>query len=211
MTYAFVILLAYLFGSINFSIPLGKWLRGIDIREVNSKNAGSSNVTMSLGWRWGIMILLLDMAKGFIPVLTVRLLFPNYEFLWFATGFAAIVGHVYPIFYSFKGGKGSATYGGMLFAITPIYAFLMFLVYVLILFAFNYVVLSTLFVSVVTPIAYYLFGYHLTSVFILILFMLLSVWKHKENYYRLMHGMEVGIHTFNKHKDKMRIKNDYKK
>jgi glycerol-3-phosphate acyltransferase PlsY len=208
MIYVIAMILAYLFGSINFSIPLGKWLRGIDIREVNSKNAGTSNVAMSLGWRWGIMVLLLDMAKGFLPVLTVKMLYPNFELLWFLTGFAAIIGHVYPIFYSFKGGKGSATYGGMLFALTPYYAFIMLLIYSFILFAFNYVVLSTLFVSVVTPIIYYMFGFEWSSILILLLFVLLSIWKHKENYIRLLNGKEVGLRAFNKHKDKIRIKKD---
>ena len=208
MIYVIAMILAYLFGSINFSIPLGKWLRGIDIREVNSKNAGTSNVAMSLGWRWGIMVLLLDMAKGFLPVLTVKMLYPNFELLWFLTGFAAIIGHVYPIFYSFKGGKGSATYGGMLFALTPYYAFIMLLIYSFILFAFNYVVLSTLFVSVVTPFIYYMFGFEWSSILILLLFVLLSIWKHKENYIRLLNGKEVGLRAFNKHKDKIRIKKD---
>ena len=154
------------------------------------------------------MVLLLDMAKGFLPVLTVKMLYPNFELLWFLTGFAAIIGHVYPIFYSFKGGKGSATYGGMLFALTPYYAFIMLLIYSFILFAFNYVVLSTLFVSVVTPIIYYMFGFEWSSILILLLFVLLSIWKHKENYIRLLNGKEVGLRAFNKHKDKIRIKKD---
>lgn len=205
MIYLLFGIMAYLFGNISPSILVGKVTKGIDIREINSKNAGTSNVTMTIGWRWGIFVLLMDMLKGFIPVLMVRLLYPQMELLWFFTGFAVIMGHIYPVFYSFKGGKGSATYGGTLFAITPLYAFIMLIAYFVILLIFDYIVLSTLAVSIVTPIVYYFMGFKIESIIFLILFAIVSIVKHKENYLRLFKGEEVGLRKFNKHKDKIRV------
>lgn len=205
MEYIILFVLAYLIGNISPAIIIGKKTRNIDIRHINSKNAGTSNVTMSIGWRWGMLVLFLDIMKGLLPVLIVRLFYPEQDALWFITGLGAIVGHIYPVFYGFKGGKGSATFGGVLFATVPVYGFIMLAVYVLILFTTDYIALSTLFVSLVTPIFLYVMEMHVYSIVAMTIFAGISFIKHRENYYRILKGEEVGIRKFTKNKDKIRV------
>lgn len=206
MMLVFLFLIGYFIGNINPAIVIAKRLRGIDIRAHNSKNAGTSNVTMTIGWSWGMTVLLIDIAKGLVPALVVRILFPDINLYWFVIGFGSIIGHIYPVFYGFQGGKGSATYGGVLFAVMPIYAAIMFVMYVLILLVFDYIVLSTVFVIVLTPIVTYFMGFHWGSVLIMTLFMALSLYKHRENLHRLWKKEEVGIRKFHRNKDKIRVK-----
>ena len=206
MWYILFFLGAYLIGNINPAIIISKRTKGLDIRNINSKNAGTSNVTMTIGWRWGITVLLLDMLKGFTPALIARLVFPDNDIYWFTAGLGAILGHIYPMFHGFKGGKGSATFGGMLFATTPIFATIMLATYILILFVTDYIALSTLFVSVVTPIVLYFLNMHLYSILLMVVFALVSFYKHRENYGRILRGDEVGIRKFNRNKDRIRVK-----
>ena len=206
MTYLIVFIISYLVGNINPAILVGKMTKGIDIRELNSKNAGTSNVTMTIGYRWGIFVGILDILKGLLPVLIVRLVFPENDVLWFLSGFGAIMGHVYPIFYRFKGGKGSATFGGVLFATVPLFAFIMLILYFVVLYITDYIALSTLFAIIVTPIALYVMDFHFESVLIMTAFSIVSFKKHYPNYKRIYKKEEVGIRKFNKNKDQIRAK-----
>lgn len=205
MIYVVFFVVAYMIGNINPAILIGKWRRGIDIRDINSKNAGTSNVTMTIGWRWGMFVLFLDIMKGFLPVIVVRLIYPNDDVSWFVTGFGAILGHIYPVFYRFKGGKGSATFGGVLFATVPVYGFVMLIVYAGIMWITDYIALSTLTVSILTPIFLYIIDMHLYSVLLMVLFAIISFIKHAENYKRILKKDEVGIRKFSRNKDKIRV------
>jgi glycerol-3-phosphate acyltransferase PlsY len=118
-------LLAYLLGSIPSAVWAGKLLHGIDVREHGSGNAGATNVIRVLGWKTGVPVLLFDMAKGFtaamIPVF-LRLAPEGSAALvniQIFTGFMAIIGHIFPVFAGFRGGKGVATMFGILLAIHP--------------------------------------------------------------------------------------------
>jgi glycerol-3-phosphate acyltransferase PlsY len=205
MVYIILFVVAYFVGNINPAIIISKRTKNVDIRHINSKNAGTSNVTMSIGWKWGILVLILDILKGFTPVLIVRLIYPEQDALWFITGLGAIVGHIYPVFHGFKGGKGSATFGGVLFATMTVYGFIMLAVYILILYVTDYIALSTLFVSVFTPIYMILIDMHLYSILAMSIFTVISFIKHAENYRRILKGEEVGIRKFNRNKDKIRV------
>jgi len=120
--------LGYLCGSIPFALLLG-WSRGVDIRKVGSGNVGATNVGRTLGRKWGIACFILDVLKGLIPVLAVGawmgLLTQNQlsnesSLIWLASGVAAVVGHVFPIWLKFKGGKGVATALGVLLGFWPV-------------------------------------------------------------------------------------------
>ncbi len=116
------LLLAYLAGSIPFSLILGRVVGGIDLREHGSKNVGATNVTRLLGWRWGAMALLLDALKGLAPTLLLpRLVDPSSSRLHLAVGcgIAAILGHMFSCFLKFKGGKGVATSLGVVTVLAP--------------------------------------------------------------------------------------------
>src|ERR687883_157529 len=115
---ASLIVLGYLTGSIPFSFLVGK-LRGVDLRKVGSGNTGASNVWRSCGFKWFVLALSLDVLKGFVPTaLAYRVLHVD-PLVTVLVGLAAMLGHVYPAFLRFKGGKAVATTGGVMFAIHP--------------------------------------------------------------------------------------------
>lgn len=117
-----VILLAYLSGSIPFSLMLGKIVGGIDLREHGSKNVGATNVTRLLGWRWGAIALLLDTLKGLLPTLLLPKLVETTAgtpHLAVGCGIAAILGHMFSCWLKFKGGKGVATSLGVVSILAP--------------------------------------------------------------------------------------------
>ena len=118
VTVASLIVLGYLIGSLPFSFLVGK-LRGVDLRTVGSGNTGASNVWRMCGFRWFVVALALDILKGFVPTaLAYRVLHVD-PLATVLVGLAAILGHVYPAFLRFKGGKAVATTGGVMFAIHP--------------------------------------------------------------------------------------------
>jgi glycerol-3-phosphate acyltransferase PlsY len=113
-----LIVLGYLFGSLPFSFLVGK-LRGVDLRTVGSGNTGASNVWRTCGFRWFVVALSLDVMKGFVPTaLAYRVLHVD-PLATVLVGLAAMLGHIYPAFLRFKGGKAVATTGGVMFAIHP--------------------------------------------------------------------------------------------
>jgi glycerol-3-phosphate acyltransferase PlsY len=120
--------LAYLAGSIPFGLLVAR-ARGVDIREVGSKNIGATNVARTLGKKLGALVLLLDAVKGLAPVLVARHVL-HLEPAWVAAvGLAAVLGHVFPVWLRFRGGKGVATALGVFAALSPIAAAAAVLVY----------------------------------------------------------------------------------
>lgn len=115
---ALLVVLGYLSGSIPFSYLVGK-LCGVDLRKVGSGNTGASNVWRSMGFRWFVVALALDMVKGFVPTALAYRVMQVSPLATVLVGLAAMVGHVYPLFLNFKGGKAVATTGGVMFAINP--------------------------------------------------------------------------------------------
>lgn len=210
MEYVFIILLSYLIGNINPAIIVSRRLKGIDIRDINSKNAGTSNVTMSFGARWGIVVLVSDILKGLIPVLIVRIIYPNNDILWFLSGLSVIMGHIFPYYHGFKGGKGTATFGGVLFATMPFYAFIMFFIFIAVLYLTDYIALSTLVAVVVTPFVMYFYDYSAISILFMSLFAFISFYKHLENFKRIVRKKELGISKMGEYKEKLRSFNQKK-
>jgi glycerol-3-phosphate acyltransferase PlsY len=115
------IVVAYLLGSIPFGVVIAK-LRDVDLRKVGSGNIGATNAARALGRGWGVLVLLLDAAKAYLPLVLCRWLFrsdPAVDWILAAVGFAAFLGHLFPIFLKGKGGKGVATGLGIYLALAP--------------------------------------------------------------------------------------------
>jgi acyl phosphate:glycerol-3-phosphate acyltransferase len=110
---------AYLAGSVPFGVLLTRWFKGKDVRGEGSGNIGATNVARTAGKGLGALVLLLDAAKGALPVLLAQALFAPALWLHGAVGLAAFLGHVFPVWLSFKGGKGVATAMGVLAVLTP--------------------------------------------------------------------------------------------
>ena len=114
----FGIIIAYLLGSIPFAYIIGKW-RGLDVRKVGDKNVGTFNVFRHAGWGAGILTLVADVGKGAVAILVAELLSAN-ELVVFGAGVAAVIGHNWPVFLHFRGGRGLAVVIGALLALLPI-------------------------------------------------------------------------------------------
>ena len=120
LTHIFILIGAYSFGSIPFSVIVGYMFAGVDVRKTGSGNAGATNVYRVAGLPAAIIAGLLDALKGVLPVIVAKMLLPNEEWLQIASGLAAVAGHIFPIFAGFKGGKGVNTLLGMFLVLLPI-------------------------------------------------------------------------------------------
>ncbi len=214
LSLAVILVLSYLVGSIPGSVWVGRGLYGVDVREFGSGNAGATNVFRVLGWRAGTLSVIVDLGKGLLAagvVATIRLddLPSGLEFWEIETfvrllaGIAAILGHMFPIWARFKGGKGVNTTAGVLFALTPITMWIVLGVFVVGLFSSRYVSLASISAAVSFPTAVairkYVFGYDAldTSVLIFgIIFAVGIVIAHRANIKRLLNGTENRVRKF---------------
>lgn len=200
--YVLGIVLGYLFGLFNTAMFIGK-RKGIkDIRTMGSKNAGASNVTMVLGWKYGIITGVTDILKGVIPVLIIRLLVNDDQLLWAITGLAVIIGHNYPIHLKLKGGKGTAAFFGIMLSIDYRIALILGAVIIITTIATDFIAIGTILTMIVSPILLYVLNYDLYLVLILLFISLLSIYKHLPNIRNIINKTEGGLSkTFEKNKE----------
>lgn len=192
------VVIAYLFGSIPTSVWWGRAFHGVDVREHGSRNAGATNTFRVLGWRSGVPVLLVDIAKGFVPV---RLL-PNLSglepdsapWMWLrvALVIAAVVGHLYPVFSGFRGGKGVATSLGGILAVHPGAAGICVAVFALVFLLSRYVSLGSLAAALAFPLAVVLIYQETSAVKVgfAITLCTLVFFTHRQNIGRLLRGEE---------------------
>ena len=184
--------IGYLVGCIQPSYFIGK-MKGIDIREHGSKNAGAANTTMTLGWAFGVFTGVFDVLKATFCVLITAYIFesPRYEFLPFLSGAMAIMGHNYPFYMGFDGGKGTASVIGMMFGLDLIWGLVMLGVIILSTLITNYLVVGTVNIYVVLM---YVSIYKYTSspeiLYISIFLSILGIYKHRQNLIRIKNGTE---------------------
>lgn len=190
--------IAYLVGSIPTSVWWGRAFFGVDVREHGSRNAGATNTFRVLGPKAGAPVLLIDILKGFLPV---RLL-PNFTdlvpdaapWMWFRVALvgAAVIGHLYPVFAGFKGGKGVATSLGGVLAVHPGAAAICVVVFAVVFLLSRYVSLGSLCAAVAFPLAVILVYKEFSAVKIgfAVVLCLLVFYTHRENIGRLIRGEE---------------------
>jgi glycerol-3-phosphate acyltransferase PlsY len=190
--------IAYLVGSIPTSVWWGRAFFGIDVREHGSRNAGATNTFRVLGPKAGVPVLLIDILKGFLPV---RLL-PNFTelepdtapWMWFRVALvsAAVIGHLYPVFAGFKGGKGVATSLGGVLAVHPGAAAICVAVFAVVFLLSRYVSLGSLCAAVAFPLAVIVVYKEFSAVKIgfAVVLCLLVFYTHRENIGRLLRGEE---------------------
>jgi glycerol-3-phosphate acyltransferase PlsY len=187
--------LSYLLGATPTSYWVGRTFHGIDLREHGSGNLGATNALRVMGWRWAAPVMIVDVAKGFVPVW----FFPGWaggSFAWtLAFGAAAIVGHVFSVWVGFKGGKGVATSGGVFLALAPMAALGALGVWILVTFASRMVSVGSISAAVSLPILVWLLpdrggtallGFTTAlAVFV--------IWAHRANVRRVIRGTESRI------------------
>lgn len=188
------LIIAYFMGSIPTGVVIGKKFKGIDIREHGSKNTGATNAYRVLGLQYGIVVLLADALKGYLPVFLASLAgLAGWQLI--LVGLVTIVGHTLSIFLKFKGGKGVATSLGVFIYLVPNIVLILLVVFLLIAFSTKYVSLASVSAAGLFPILvlfmpvreglgkWNMFGFAL----IIALFV---IFKHRSNIQRLLHGNE---------------------
>ena len=206
------IIAAYLLGSIPSSVWYGIGYFGIDVRKHGSGNAGATNTFRILGKRAGTIVMLIDVMKGWTATILASMLFymgaiAETDILMYKIifGVIAIVGHIFPVFVGFKGGKGIATLLGMVLAIHPELAAMSITIFLLTLITSQYVSLSSILATLAFPVLSLLglFGQPetLLVIFGFVMFVLVVI-THQKNIIRLLNGNESRVNIFAKSKSK---------
>ena len=180
-------IISYLMGSIPFGLILTKIFLKKDIREIGSGNIGATNVLRTGSKLIGYSTLLLDILKAIIPVLYVKINFPDMIFI---SALCAFIGHVFPVWLNFKGGKGVATYVGILFSINIILGLVFAICWLIVFFIFKYSSLASLVGSLSIP-AYILILEGSENVFFYVIMFILIFFTHRENVKRLKNKEET--------------------
>lgn len=193
-----IIAVSYLIGSIPFGVIIGRVFKGVDIRDSGSGNIGAANAMRTLGVVPGIIVLLLDIAKGFFAVYISTHLMPNTPLMNVTAGLTAIIGHNYSIFLKFKGGKGIATSLGVFLALSWQIALVCLVTYVIIVFITRYSSLGSLMGTLAMPVCMYLFHQPQEYFWFSVIAAAFAFYKHKENIKRLIKGEETKMFVKNK-------------
>ncbi|WP_188887622.1 glycerol-3-phosphate 1-O-acyltransferase PlsY [Paenibacillus radicis (ex Gao et al. 2016)] len=183
---------SYLLGSISFSIVIARLVKGIDIREHGSGNAGATNTIRVLGKGPGLLVFVLDIAKGIAAVLIGRLLGPDDLGDWTAvlSGLAAIVGHNWPIWFRFKGGKGIATTVGVMVTLAFVPALIAGVIAIASIAITRYVSLGSLLFAAFVPLLIGLIHYSLPLLLVSLLLCVFAFVRHRTNIVKLVQGTE---------------------
>ena len=215
-----IIILSYLVGSIPVSIIMTKIIKGVDVRDFGSGNAGGTNASRVLGKKYGMLIILLDALKGVIAVVLISRLyfgsfpFPNttpfddFTLVQIIAGVAAIIGHIWTIFAGFKGGKGIATGLGVLVSIVTIDLLVALGIFLAVMFISKYISLASITAAISVPVTMIvrenIFGVEIPSYHTILPFVigiaLLVIYTHRSNVERLLRGSENKISLSKKNK-----------
>lgn len=200
-----IVLLAYLIASIPTAYILFKIKKGDDIRKYGSGNAGGTNIIRTIGTSWGILTILVDIVKGFLPILLVYLVYPSDLVLVAAVSVGTVLGNIFPIYIKFKGGKAISTTLGVIigicvlpFVLNPIWLRILPIFIIMgiwgIVFAVSKIVsLGSLIAAIALPISFYFTGYPWIIVGTTIFLGLLTFISHRKNIKRLIRGEEKKI------------------
>jgi glycerol-3-phosphate acyltransferase PlsY len=212
---AVIAILSYLIGSIPTSIIVARVRKGIDIRQHGSGNAGGTNVFRVLGWKSGVFVIAVDMAKGLLATMVIPQLmygslpfdnatpFDDLTVVRIIGGCAAILGHIWTLFAGFRGGKGLATAAGMLIGVAPVEVAVSAVVFFLVFLVSHYVSLGSVSAAVAFPLTMFfrenvfmvnVEGYN-TLIFFSIGISLLIIYTHRSNIRRLIKGTENRINN----------------
>lgn len=195
------ILIGYLIGSINLAYFIGK-MKGFDIREVGSKNAGASNIKLSLGWKYFVPVVIFDIGKTILVYYLILYLFPQKLFTSFPSAQCraligavfVIIGHCFPFYMGFRGGKGFASYIGLCLVVKPKYAIIMLAILVALALLFKYIIVATVGMAIGFPICIYFITQGISLEFLAVMIAAIIVLcKHIVNFKRLFRGEELNV------------------
>ncbi len=186
-----IVLTGYLIGAIPFGLIYSLYIAGEDVRTKGSGNIGATNVRRSFGWLPGLTTLFLDMAKGAGPVYLALYFLETGEIIAVLTGAAAIIGHVYPVYLKFSGGKGVATSAGVFLVLAPLPLLGAVLIFLLAVAISRYVSVGSILAAAAFPLGCALYSgpYQPVSAAALVIGFVI-IWRHRSNIKNLYHGKE---------------------
>ncbi|WAH35095.1 glycerol-3-phosphate 1-O-acyltransferase PlsY [Alicyclobacillus dauci] len=185
------IIVAYLVGSISTSTIVVRLVAGKDIRQHGSGNAGATNTLRMLGTAWGIIVLIIDGIKGMVALWIVYGMTGGNSVALALSSIAVVLGHNWPIFFGFRGGKGIATTIGVLLWLAPIMTIIAGVICIVVIALTRYVSLGSLILSVLIPILLAIWApSHSAALWASVVLALLSIYRHRENIGRLIRGKE---------------------
>lgn len=194
MRYLLIILMAYLIGCSNMAIYIAKFKK-VDLRKNGSGNPGASNAAILMGWRAGIAVAVHDIGKAWLAVFLAGLLFPQLPAARETAGVACVLGHIFPFYMRFKGGKGFASYLGMTLALNWKFAFIVMAIVVVVTVIADYIVVGTFTTILVVPIYFGIANYSLMVALVLLVGTAAVFYRHLENIPRMIRGTEIGLRS----------------
>ena len=202
MLYAiiFILLAGYLIGCIHGS-NIAKLLSGVNLKEVGHGNAGASNATLSLGWKYGVLVALIDIGKGIVAIVFIRLYLVNFEsftlnqtsLLLYLTGAAVILGHNFPIHMKFRGGKGTASLIGIFIALNWKLGLIAVLAFVITSLLTNYLLIGVGILYIIFAVTALLIEPTIGPFIITLTLLLIALYLHIENINRMRLGTEPKV------------------
>ncbi len=190
MIWILCFLTSYLAGTVPFGTIIARKVAGLDITQKGSGNIGATNVARELGLKWGLLTLMLDLLKGFLPVLVFTLFMPDHASGQAMVGLSALLGHQFSIFKRFKGGKGVATALGIYLALAPLSALMAIPFFILTVAVSDFVSLGSMLGASIMPILLALQGTSWHIIAASVVMAVLICIKHADNIQRLLRGEE---------------------
>lgn len=211
MRYFFGVLTGYLLGCISptylFSV-----IKNIDMRKSGTNNLGATNAMLTLGKGFGIVVMIFDVSKAYFPVLACKILFPYDQALMLSVGLAAVVGHVFPFYLKFRGGKGTAALAGLVLAYNPIMFLILLSLGVLCILCFRYVFALSVSASIGFPVLVGLYTKALAPTLLAVAIGAVILFKHKDNFKKALAGDEIKFTDYFKGNYKVqRVEKKHKK
>ena len=192
MGYVIVILVAYLLGCSNMALYIAK-MKKQNLRSGGTGNLGASNATLLMGWRVGVAVGAHDIGKSALAVILAELIFPDLPAIGAIAGVASIMGHIFPFYLKFKGGKGFASFIGMSVALNWKIALVVLALMVIVTVITDYIVAGTMTTIVLVPVSIGFMTQSVVVPLILLIATAVITYKHRENFVRMYNGTEIGL------------------
>lgn len=188
------VIIAYLIGSVSIGYIFAKHFKGVDIRRTGSGSAGATNISRLMGFKTAVLVLVLDALKGYLAVYLALIFFQQGllagEWVVLLSGVAVIAGHNWPLYFSFKGGRGAATMLGVFLALIPIEALIVFAIVIVIIAVTRYVSLGSIIGATAIPITMLITGKPSEYFYFGLVIALVIIFQHRENIKRLLNKQE---------------------
>ena len=194
MGYFLCAVMGYLLGCSNMAYWISR-IKKVDIRKNGSGNLGASNATVLLGWGAGVIVAVHDIGKAILAVLLAKMLLPDLEYVGAVAGVACVLGHIFPFYLKFRGGKGLASFFGMILALNWKVALGLLVLGLVITVVTDYISLAALSISVTAPVGIWLTTGGLAVPLILCIATVVMIFKHIENIQRILNHTEIGLRS----------------